>query len=123
MKKIISILLLTSLLFLLSGCGKDKSLTEGKWTATYEGMTITRQFNDDGTTSEWSLNNVRVDGTYTVDGDKISATYTNIVNETSGKSFPTEVEWEWSYSIKGDKLTLVDLINGDGEDVEFTLEK
>ncbi len=47
---------------------------------------------------------------------------TTFVNEESGESvnLPEEVNWRWSYSIKGDKLTLTDLENADNADLVYT---
>jgi len=107
----------------LIGCTHTNTpLTDGKWTVTIEGIMITRQFNDDGTTSEWVNEAIRSDGTYTVVGNEILATMISFTNEETGESidFPAEVNWRWSYSIKGDKLTLIDIELGDNEEVVYT---
>jgi len=123
MKRMIMILIFSIITLSLCGCiDNNTSLTEGKWTVTIEGITITRQFNGDGTTSEWVNETIRSDGIYTIVGNEILATMTSITNEEAGESmdFPVEVNWRWSYSIKRNKLTLTDLELGDNEEVVYT---
>lgn len=124
MKRTITVLMLVVVMFLLSGCGDNDSLTGSKWTMTTEGITITRQFNDDGTTSEWVNNKLRSDGTYTVAGNEISAIMTSLTNEESGKRMDSseEISWRWSYSVDGNKLILIDLNLNDNEEVIYIRE-
>lgn len=123
MKKTIAVFVMV-VMFLLSGCNSNNSLTGSKWTITTEGITITRQFNDDGTTIEWINNKIRSDGVYTISGNEISATMTSFTNEESGKKvdFLEAVNWRWSYSVDGNKLTLIDLNLDDNEEVIYTRE-
>ena len=125
MKRIIAVLILTIITLSFSGCkGNDASLTNGKWIVAMDGMSITRQFNDDGTTSEWINKTIRSDGIYKIVGSEISVTMTSMTNEETGVSMdlPVEINWQWSYSITGKKLTLIDLGLGDNEKVVYTKE-
>lgn len=124
-KKIIAFTLAIVTVLMLSGCGNGSLL--GKWTATmYDDVTITREFKDDGTIIERTSDmQVRAEGTYTTDGDKLKIVMTLLVNEETGKSIPTEVKWNFSYSVKGNKLVLTDLDlddNEHGKKITYTKE-
>jgi len=126
MKRIIAILILTLITLSFSGCkDNDTSLTNGKWVVAMGDFTITRQFNDDGTISEWINKKTRLDGVYEIVGSEISVTMTSMTNEETGESMdlPVEVSLRWSYSIMGKKLTLIDLGLGYNEEVVYTREK
>lgn len=126
MKIRITILILVISMIGLFGCSDDvdyaDTLTGSKWSVTMAGATMVRQFNEDGTISEWVNDVIRTDGTYSIDGNVISATMTTFVNEETGEStyLPEETNWRWSYSIKGNKLTLTDLENADNADLVYT---
>lgn len=124
MKKRIAILLLATAMALLSGgCSDGKDPLLGKWAVTIEGITITREFKADGTVVERvSDMPARMEGTYTVDGNKITIAMTLFVNEETGANLPIEVDWEFSYTADENKLILIDLNLGDGEEVTYTKE-
>lgn len=121
--KIAALVLAVVMVLLPGGCGGDNDTLLGKWTTTIEGITFTREFKDDGTIIEKvSGMQVRTEGTYTVEDDRIIIAMTHIVNEERGINVPIEVDWEFSYSIRADKLILIDLNLGDGEEVTYTRE-
>jgi hypothetical protein len=121
MSRVIVFLVWAIMILSLSGCKENNaSLTGGKWTAVIEGITVTRQFNDDGTTIEWVNKALRFDGFYTIDGNKISAAMTSSTIEERKIDIPLEINWQWAYSIRGNKLTLTEL--EDNKKVIYTRE-
>jgi len=126
MKKKITVLTVAVVLISLCACREKGSLI-GKWAMTYEGITISREFREDGTIIERNSINpaLRVDGTYTADGKKISIAMTEITNEEKEKSIPCDVKWEFSYRFKDGDLLLYDLNYeyDDNEEVVYKRER
>lgn len=108
----------------LNVCGGDKDTLLGRWTTTTDGITISREFKDDGTIIERvSFNSsLRMEGTYTTDDGKINIAMRNAINEKSGKNMPLEVDYKFSYSVKNNVLILIDLNLEDSEKVIYTKE-
>lgn len=117
----LSLTLMLSIVLLFSGCSGAKDPLIGKWMR--DGVALSYEFKDDGTIIEitdFFAKPVRAEGAYTTDGNRIKATMTVIIVEE--KSLPTNIVWEWSYSIKKDKLTLVDLNLEGGTEITYTRE-
>ncbi|MCL2020153.1 MAG: hypothetical protein FWG70_10420 [Oscillospiraceae bacterium] len=110
-KAITLLIVLSVFIGLFAACnsngGNENSLI-GKWRITDAIIPFTREFKDDATwveIIEFSSEPMRVDGTYTVDGDKLSLFITKI----AGKIPPDETPLEFSYTFKGDELVLISL--------------
>ena len=98
-RSIIAIVLVLSLIFALSACSSKKEKLVGTWEA--DGYSFT--FNSDGT-CKMGFGGYSVDGTYKVDGDKLSLTF-------NGETESMTID-----SVDGSKLVLVD----GNETVTFT---
>jgi len=74
-------------------------------------FTISREFKEDGIIIERvSFSpDLRMNGVYTVNGDRISINMTDFVNEKNGKSFTLDISYEFSYRFKNGNLVLIDL--------------
>ncbi len=109
MKKILTALLALVMTVLLCACGSGSIV--GKWAFGVN----TYEFKDDNTVSI-SLNGaLNYDGTYEVDGDKITVTVSGMLGEK------TE---ELTYTLKGDTLTLTgDVTMTGGADVTLEFAK
>ena len=108
--KSIPVLLLVVIVLYLGGCGSEEDSLLGKWSTTIEGITITREFKSDGTIIE-RINNgpLRSEGTYIADDKRITISMTTTFIEESGNTLPIDADWEYSYTIKGNTLMLLDL--------------
>jgi len=108
--KTIPVLLTVVIVLCLVGCGSEEESLLGKWTTTIEGITISREFKSDGTIIE-RVNNgpFRSEGTYIADDKRITISMTTVFFEESGNTLPIDADWDYSYSIKGNILMLLDL--------------
>jgi len=108
--KSIPVLLAVVIVLCLGGCGSEEDSLLGKWSTTIEGITITREFKSDGTIIE-RINSgpFRSEGIYTADDNKITISITTMFFEESGNTLPIDADWEYSYTLKGNTLMLLDL--------------
>ena len=111
MKKVIAIALSFIMLLSFAACGA-KSVV-GKW--VFGGVSF--NFKDDTNVSISANGALNYDGTYVIEGDKIIVT---------AKGMLGDVTEEFTYSLKGDTLTLtgdVTLMGGVDTTVEFKKQK
>jgi len=109
------------LILLLFGCDSDENLLLGKWTTTIGDVTLSREFKSDGTIIE-TVNDLQMEGTYTIDNDRIFISMTSFIIEDRIIDIPYSANWEFSFSINGNSLTLVDLnLDDDDEFKEITI--
>ena len=108
--KSIPVLLAVVIVLCLGGCGSEEDSLLGKWSTTIEGITITREFKSDGTIIE-RINSgpFRSEGIYTADDNKITISMTTMFFEESGNTLPIDADWDYSYTLKGNTLMLLDL--------------
>ncbi len=108
MKKVLALALVVVMGLMLCACGSNSVV--GKW--VFGGTSY--EFKDDNTVSI-SLNGaLNFDGTYEVDGDKITVEVSGLTGDK------TE---ELTYSIDGDSLTLEGDVTLTGADTTITFEK
>lgn len=105
MKKIISIVLVLVLMVAaFAGCSASKAII-GTWRTEQQAILnikteVTYTFNEDGTCSAPAvLGAVNVDGTYTIDGDKLSIQRGDILDAVSGVM-------NYTFKVSGKTLTL-----------------
>jgi len=123
--KITALLLAIISLLLLSGCDSEEQehLLLGKWTTTIEDVTLSRDFKSDGTIIE-TVNDLLMEGTYIIDNDRVFISMTSFIIEDRIIDIPYNADWEFSFSINGNNLTLVDLnLDGDDEFKRITYQK
>ncbi|MCL2696569.1 MAG: hypothetical protein FWE74_00650 [Oscillospiraceae bacterium] len=103
-------------LFIFVGCGgsNNNGSLIGEWTVTENDVMVTFEFKEDVIIERMRINDVVIqfEGTYRIEGDKIIYTMTDMITEENRTKISLNFEIELSYSIKGNKLTLIDLIDG-----------
>jgi uncharacterized protein (TIGR03066 family) len=76
----------------LAGCGSSpQDLIVGKWQAGESGLTLTAEFNRDGTAKLNMFGQV-VQGTYKLDGDDLEWTVNGMTKKSKAKVTSTEME-------------------------------
>ena len=125
MKKFIALILAFVMLLSLVACENEENSLLGTWKRVEDDdFWITYELKEDGTIIERSSvsASVRCEGTYSVDGNKITFTMTQGFNENLGRGMPLDVVWEFSYKLKGNKLILIDLNHEDDTELTYVRE-
>ncbi len=84
----------------LVACGGSDNKLEGTWVGEEDGMTVEMTFKADGKLSMSSMG-ITMEGTYTVNGDKMTAS-------ASLMGMTEELFKDATWKIEGDKLTIDD---------------
>ena len=112
LRRITAVLLVALCLMSMAGCGSPEKAIVGTWVGRQEAFGVSTEkkfvFNEDGTGYMSVVLGVELSTTYTITDTEITITPT---------STGSLVDLVYSYTLKGDTLTL-----SDGEDT-FTLER